>query len=1166
MKNFLQKLSLISTLVILCFSNNFSQENYNKSKPDLEKGKITIKVKEGIGPFQKQTGTISFGIYSLDQKSAKYKVNKLKERFVHNPIPKNSNLPDLSRIYQIEFPTKYNVVNVSQEFSEDPNIEYAEPVPVNYLMEVPNDGLYNQQWYLHKIQSELAWHIHKGEDGDSTIILAITDTGIDWDHPDLVNNLWNNLGEDTDNDGHTIEWNGTSWVFDPGDINNIDDDGNGFIDDFIGWNFLQNSNNPNDSEGHGTWVAGIAAGVTNNDIGIASISYNLEVMPIKEGEYNGVIYAAENGADVINCSWGNPDFSQANKEVIEYVDGLGSIVVAAAGNSNNSDAFYPACYPYVISVAGLDSQNVKLPYTTYGAGVDVSAPGPQSFQPFITTYLNGVYGNVTLGTSFSSPIVTGLVGLIKSYHPTWTRDKLVEQLLYTTDSINSINPEFENLLGTGKINAYHALLDSGLTITPELKINMALSFNTIKEGSKILCPNSFMNFSLRVQNYSHFLDANHLIITMTTNNPDVQIIDGDYSGSVAANSAVELVDEFQIQIAPNAVTAIATLTFTASATLPIVAGSVFEINLIINPGGSLVWEGVENGQDYSGEFIKNYLTSNSYPVLYTTESVISYNGLDALFLSFGNYGSSGSTNTFFTTYHAALVQDYLESGGKVYIEGGDALGWDQSGNSYLYSLFGLSNVNDGANNIINSLEGQNAALTLGMLFTSSTQVSNFWIDIYNPNANGSVAFYESGYGNVAVQSTGTYGQRTFCFSYALSELVDGNPPSTRDTLIQRILDFFDIEPLPATFPLTVSVTDGWNMVSIPGLHPTNQDVTTWWSNLTGSVFKFSGGYLPVTTAATGEGYWMKNAGAETYDYPAIEIVAHDPIPALTGWNMIGGYENSAAVSGLTTTPPGLISGSVFGYSGGYVTATDLVPGYGYWIKLDSAGLINIPPETLSKGSGEVVEYFKEDWGKITITDNTGRSYTLYAVNGEVNLNNYELPPLPPGGMFDIRYGSGRIAEDINSSIQSIEMSGIEYPVIVKVENMDIRLQDETGKKINENIKSGGQITISNAQLNKLMVSGSGIGEMIPDEYALEQNYPNPFNPNTIIKFALPQDSKVNLTVFNILGEKVVQLADQEMKAGYHQIEFDASYYASGIYLYSITAGEFIDVKKMVLMK
>jgi len=377
--------------------------------------------------------------------------------------------------------------------------------------------------------------------------------------------------------------------------------------------------------------------------------------------------------------------------------------------------------------------------------------------------------------------------------------------------------------------------------------------------------------------------------------------------------------------------------------------------------------------------------------------------------------------------------------------------------------------------------------------------------------------------------------------------------------------YLEVTYLPGggtTFPLDVTVMDGWNMVSIPGLHPTNQDVTTWWSNLSGSVFEFDAGYQPVTSVVPSEGYWMNNSGGETYSYPEINIVPHDPIAVPAGWSMIGGYENIAPVSSLIPSAGTILS--VFEFGTGYATATDLVPGYGYWINMSEAGTITIPdPTPLPKGSGEVVEYFKEDWGKIIITDNAGRSYTLYAVKGEVDLDYYELPPMPPVGMFDIRYGSDRIAEDINSTIQSIEMSGLEYPVIVKVDGMDIRLQDETGNQIDENIKSGEEITISNAQINKLMVTG----ELIPDIYALEQNYPNPFNPSTVIEFSLPEDvSNVQLTIYDILGQRVAQLVNTSLQAGKYQYQWNAGNVSTGMYIYELRADKFVSVKKMVLMK
>ncbi len=136
--------------------------------------------------------------------------------------------------------------------------------------------------------------------------------------------------------------------------------------------------------------------------------------------------------------------------------------------------------------------------------------------------------------------------------------------------------------------------------------------------------------------------------------------------------------------------------------------------------------------------------------------------------------------------------------------------------------------------------------------------------------------------------------------------------------------------------------------------------------------------------------------------------------------MIGGYETSPTITALKAANP-QITGTVWGFNGTqYVAATNLVPGYGYWVKITAAGNITIP-DALAKGN-EVVELFKEDWGRIILTDAAGLSYTLYAVKGEVDLSQYEMPPIPPAGMFDIRFSSGRIAEDMNSSIQTIDMS------------------------------------------------------------------------------------------------------------------------------------------------
>jgi len=204
-----------SVLFIVFLSITAYSQNTELQKPKVETGAITLKVVEGFGQLYKNSGSVSFGISSLDQLAIKYEATSLTKRFRHKSIPENSGLPDISRIYRMEFPKKYNVVRVANEFSKNLNVEYAEPIPVSYLSSEPNDPFYSQQWVLPKIQAPEAWDIHKGEDGDSIIIMAIVDTGLEWGHPDLVDNIWNNLGEDADGDGHTIEWNGTNWVFDP---------------------------------------------------------------------------------------------------------------------------------------------------------------------------------------------------------------------------------------------------------------------------------------------------------------------------------------------------------------------------------------------------------------------------------------------------------------------------------------------------------------------------------------------------------------------------------------------------------------------------------------------------------------------------------------------------------------------------------------------------------------------------------------------------------------------------------------------------------------------------------------------------------------------------------------------------------------------------------------
>ena len=203
-------------------------------------------------------------------------------------------------------------------------------------------------------------------------------------------------------------------------------------------------------------------------------------------------------------------------------------------------------------------------------------------------------------------------------------------------------------------------------------------------------------------------------------------------------------------------------------------------------------------------------------------------------------------------------------------------------------------------------------------------------DPTNPQVAGQYDTYPSTNG-------GTYNGAWGCYPY----LPSGN---TIISDIETGLYVLHFDGEVQTFPLTVPIEDGWNMVSVPGINPDGMGVDNWWSGKDpgASVFKYNGGYTPVVNTLPTEGYWMKNIGTQVYNYPAIQVVPQDPIQIHTGWNLIGVYECLVNTSLITTTPPSLQDGSVYGYQGGYIIADTLYPGFGYWFKSLGDGLLNIP--------------------------------------------------------------------------------------------------------------------------------------------------------------------------------------------------------------------------------
>ncbi|NWF49104.1 MAG: T9SS type A sorting domain-containing protein [Ignavibacteriaceae bacterium] len=380
------------------------------------------------------------------------------------------------------------------------------------------------------------------------------------------------------------------------------------------------------------------------------------------------------------------------------------------------------------------------------------------------------------------------------------------------------------------------------------------------------------------------------------------------------------------------------------------------------------------------------------------------------------------------------------------------------------------------------------------------------------------------------------------------------------------------------FNQTIVVGNQWNLVSFPGVHPNSMSVDTLYRgrDLTTPVYKFSGGYVTTSTMTPGEGYWMFHNGVRTYNwngttqsgilYPKLNYSARNVFEAPSGWSIIGGYEYNADVNFIRTMPENKRTGLIYKYvpGSGYSSVGVLEPGLGHWVELTGAANIIIPgPFAGTLGKNPADELIQSNWGKILISDAIGQHYTLYAANGDVDLKTFNLPPLPPAGLFDVRFASQRFVEDL-SATQLINLTGAVYPVTISVEGMNMKLDYSTESgKVSTILKNGDNHKIANSSNNTLSVKTE---KVIPDEYILEQNYPNPFNPTTTIKFSIPMAGNVKLTIYNAVGQRVAELVNGTLEAGSYSFNWDATKMASGLYFYELNTNNFSSVKKMMLLK
>jgi len=388
-----------------------------------EVDEIYVKLKSNTGiQTSRNSNTVSLAEFKNELNLSALQKQKLEEVKAPFYFSKSAGM---RQTFRVKASLQTDLKALVDDLNKDPDVEYAERIPVVEKSLVPDDlgsNTLSGQWALHAIQAQGAWDINTG---NSSIVIAVVDDAIQTDHIDLIDNC------------------------------------------LEGWDVADKDNDPRPKStchSHGTHVAGIIGASSNNSKGIASIGYNISILPVKatfdsdatcriiDMGYEGVQWAAENGANIINMSWGHKGSSITGRNIISKASSLGIILVASAGNSNTSSLRYPAAYENVISVAATDINDVKASFSNYGNWVAVSAPGVsiKSTVPFNAYNLNS-------GTSMASPMVASLCGLVWSADLSQTPQSVINCILNTADNIDAQNPGYVGQLGKGRINAYQAL-------------------------------------------------------------------------------------------------------------------------------------------------------------------------------------------------------------------------------------------------------------------------------------------------------------------------------------------------------------------------------------------------------------------------------------------------------------------------------------------------------------------------------------------------------------------------------------------------------------------------------------------------------------------------------------------------------------------------------------
>ncbi len=362
--------------------------------------------------------------------------------------------------------------------------------------------------------------------------------------------------------------------------------------------------------------------------------------------------------------------------------------------------------------------------------------------------------------------------------------------------------------------------------------------------------------------------------------------------------------------------------------------------------------------------------------------------------------------------------------------------------------------------------------------------------------------------------------------------------------------------------VNITTNDGWNLLSIP-IQPLDGRKSVLFPTSISHAYGYDQGYLIKDTLETGKGYWLK------FNSPQNHVIQGQQLTQLQiqlkqGWNLIGTLASTIPVNSITTIPPNIIASPFYEYSGSYSPVENIMKGKGYWVKSYQNGIMNL----VSSGKIQSSNYRFGDFDYELIFLTRDKQGKLYLTYSDIDRSFYELPPLPPSGNFDVRFSSNILVEKLENNVVEIKISGDDYPVSIRLNSKNSEAEQglilvlNEGNSNKEVVLTNGSHLIMNSKVNKIIIKKISY----PKNFTLYQNYPNPFNPTTLIQFYIPQNTHVEIDIYDLTGQLLEALIKDELKAGFHKVEFNGERYSSGVYFYEIKTPQFRDIKKMLLIK